>query len=193
MRVRRAHENRVGLARQVDVVAERPLPGQQAQVFLAAHRLADVSRWLLLTSMTDPSVPCDLACRLHGAFGHHHHAVRAVFRARVHIRVEIVGCERRCPPGRPHRSVRQAPLRPASAKHRRARAGDRDPHARARPGHKHADQRKARGGLAQLRVPRCVRKRKAHRSDDLGWVQRGLEQAGEKIVAGDRRAGRSPP
>jgi hypothetical protein len=41
VRVRRAHEARVGLARQIDVVAVATAARQQARVLLAKHRLAD--------------------------------------------------------------------------------------------------------------------------------------------------------
>jgi hypothetical protein len=44
MSVRRAHERRVGLPRQADVVAEPPAAGEQAEVFLAAERLTDGGR-----------------------------------------------------------------------------------------------------------------------------------------------------
>ena len=41
VRVRRADELRVGLARQVEVVAVAPAAGDQPRVFLARHRLAE--------------------------------------------------------------------------------------------------------------------------------------------------------
>ena len=41
MRVRRAHHHRVGLARQAHVVGVAASAGDEAQVLLAPHRLAD--------------------------------------------------------------------------------------------------------------------------------------------------------
>jgi len=41
MRVRRAHHDRIGLARQIDIVAIAAAPGQQAQIFAPPDRLPD--------------------------------------------------------------------------------------------------------------------------------------------------------
>ena len=41
MRVRAAHHHRVGLPLQAEIVGEAPLAGEEAQILLAAQRLAD--------------------------------------------------------------------------------------------------------------------------------------------------------
>ena len=50
----------------------------------------------------------------------------------------------------------------------------------------HADQREARRRLLVLHVGRLLRRREAHRGDQLARLQRRLVQAGEERVGGDR-------
>ena len=52
-------------------------------------------------------------------------------------------------------------------------------------GDEDADQRIARGRIAELRIGRLRRDREGHLGDDLALLQRRIEQAGEELVGGD--------
>ena len=66
-----------------------------------------------------------------------------------------------------------------------AGAGHRDPHPARGLGDKDADQREARGRVAEFHIGRLLRDRKADLGDDLAGAERGLEQALEEVLRGD--------
>src|SRR5438067_3194995 len=109
------------------------------------------------------------------AAGHHVDEVGAIFGAGVDVGVEAVILDRDVLDRIRAEGFRERRLHFRQPEHARAGASHRDPDAAARTRHVHADDRVARGRVAEFLVVARIRLREAHGGDDLVRCEHGLE------------------